>query len=247
MLVSLWSRGKNGKARKGISRRESKHQHVRSAIRLVVEALEQRQLLSASAVAWTGAASDSDWNNSQNWSTGAVPGSTDDVTIDLPGSATVNLGSGTATIHNLTCTDALSVSSATLMVTGAASISGKLTGSGAALQADGPGASLRATGATTVDSCSLSATNGGSLSLPTVTNYAKPAWLNASWIASGPGSTLSLPGLLGLGTIIDPGQGLWVQASQGGQVNVPLLQTISKMPPQQNSWVNSGSGRAPSV
>jgi hypothetical protein len=41
---------------------------------------------------WTGAVN-TDWTNPGNWSTGAVPGPNDDVTVDLPGRYTININS----------------------------------------------------------------------------------------------------------------------------------------------------------
>ena len=55
------------------------------------ERLEVRQLLTA--VAWTGAI-DNNWDVAGNWSTGAVPTSTADVTIGASGAATVIIRAG---------------------------------------------------------------------------------------------------------------------------------------------------------
>ena len=78
------------------------------------------------------------------------------------------------------------------------------------------GGSYTFPGLSVVDSSSLYVQNGAALSLPLVAGYAKPqSNLDAYWTATGPGSTLSLPGLSGLGSIANYHVGLWVQASQG--------------------------------
>jgi len=88
------------------------HQSARYAI----EALERRVLLSA-AVAWTGAAGDNQWTTPGNWSTNALPGSGDDVTINLNTNPTIQLSSGTPSVHSLTI-----AAGTTLATTGFASI-----------------------------------------------------------------------------------------------------------------------------
>ena len=82
-------------------------------------------------------------------------------------------------------------------------------------------------GLTDIDSSSLYVQDGGILALTAVTSYAKPqSNLDAYWIATGPRSTLSLPGLSGLGSVANYHNGLWVQASQGGHVGLPRLPAI---------------------
>ena len=46
-----------------------------------IEWMEPRTLLSA--VSWTGGGGDNNWDTAANWSTDSVPGSGDDVTIDI--------------------------------------------------------------------------------------------------------------------------------------------------------------------
>jgi len=78
------------------------------------EALETRTLLAA--VSWTGAAGDGQWTTPGNWSTGALPGAADDVTINVAGNPTITLASGTQSIKSLNCSDVLSISGGTLNV-----------------------------------------------------------------------------------------------------------------------------------
>ena len=58
----------------------------------MVEVLESRVLLSN--ITWTGDADGTNWTNPGNWSSDAVPGSTDVVTINVPGNVTIQIASG---------------------------------------------------------------------------------------------------------------------------------------------------------
>src|SRR5437588_7477474 len=60
------------------------------------ERLERRRLLAA--ISWTGAADQMSWGIGGNWSTGAVPTATDDVTINTNG--TIN-NDTTHAVHDL--------------------------------------------------------------------------------------------------------------------------------------------------
>src|SRR4051812_47877860 len=62
------------------------------------ERLEERSLLAP--ISWINPAGGS-WNVGANWSGGAVPGTNDDVTIDLPGALTITHSTGTDTINSL--------------------------------------------------------------------------------------------------------------------------------------------------
>src|SRR5688500_9631980 len=75
---------------------------VLSATGALVEHLESRVLLAN--VFWDGGGDDFHWNNPLNWNTDAVPGATDDVTIDVPTSnSTITLvGSQSAkSVHSV--------------------------------------------------------------------------------------------------------------------------------------------------
>src|SRR5262245_49321101 len=74
-----------------------------------LEGLEDR--LAPATVTWTNPAGGL-WNVGSNWSTGAVPGAADDVTIGRlnPGAA-VTHGSGTDAVHSLSLASALNVTS----------------------------------------------------------------------------------------------------------------------------------------
>src|SRR4051812_37949295 len=53
----------------------------------IVERLEDRAMLSA--VTWTGSGDGSSWSDHNNWSTGAVPEASSDVTLNAPSGATI--------------------------------------------------------------------------------------------------------------------------------------------------------------
>jgi RHS repeat-associated protein/uncharacterized repeat protein (TIGR01451 family) len=88
------------------------------------------------------------------------------------------------------------------------------------------GGSYTLAGVTDLDGSSLYVQGGASLALPGVASYANQiTYDNAMWQATGAGSTLSLGGLTGLGTI-STWASLHVQALQGGHVNLPDLASI---------------------
>ena len=69
-----------------------------------LEALEDRTLLSN--VTWTGGGDGENWGDARNWDTQMVPGSGDDVTIDVDGTTIVN---GYFDINSLTCNSSLDI------------------------------------------------------------------------------------------------------------------------------------------
>ena len=69
--------------------------------RLRIEPLESRTLLTA--VSWDGGGDGVNWTDPVNWSGNLVPVSADDVVIDVPGTISVTMASGTPTIRSLTC------------------------------------------------------------------------------------------------------------------------------------------------
>src|SRR5712692_6420616 len=74
---------------------------------LGVEALEDRTV--PAPVSWINPAG-GDWGTASNWSTGAVPGTADDVTINLSGNVTVTHSANvTDTIHSLVNSDTLQI------------------------------------------------------------------------------------------------------------------------------------------
>ena len=78
--------------------------------RPLIEALEERRLLAT--VDWISPVS-GDWNVGSNWSTGQVPGTSDDAVIDTAATLSVVIPSGdNESVHSLTTTanDTLAIS-----------------------------------------------------------------------------------------------------------------------------------------
>jgi hypothetical protein len=136
-----------------------------------MEALESRLLLST--VSWISASSGS-WSTAADWSTGAVPQSTDNVVINQSGNIEVTLSSSTS-VNSISVTgDTLQISGATLSVAASSSIgsSGTLLLSGATLTL-ASGATLSNSGLITVNPGSALSVGGaysqtatGTLTLP---------------------------------------------------------------------------------
>ncbi|HEV3298088.1 MAG TPA: malectin domain-containing carbohydrate-binding protein [Planctomycetaceae bacterium] len=64
-----------------------------------------------SAVTWTGKGNDNLWNDGNNWNSGAVPQSTDDVTISTAAGTTIQVATTSVTIHSLNTNAAINVAS----------------------------------------------------------------------------------------------------------------------------------------
>ncbi len=80
-----------------------------------VEQLETRALLAA--ISWDGGGDGTHWLDPVNWSTNTLPSSTDNVTIDVPGSITVSLDSSpNAAVASLTLRETLRLNTSTLTV-----------------------------------------------------------------------------------------------------------------------------------
>jgi hypothetical protein len=72
-----------------------------------IEAMEPRTLLSA--VSWTGAAGDNNWDTAANWNTNSVPGTGADVSINIAANV-VHSSNVTDSINSLTSTEPLTIS-----------------------------------------------------------------------------------------------------------------------------------------
>lgn len=101
----------------------------------VIEILELRRLLTVDT--WTNPSGGS-WDVAGNWSNG-VPGSTDDVVINLSGSPTVTISTNVESAKSITASDPLSISGGGLTVAANSTISGGLAMTGGSLEANGSG------------------------------------------------------------------------------------------------------------
>ena len=95
---------------------------------------------------WRISAAGGDWNDGANWSTGTLPTAADDVIINVAGTATIVVSSGSAHAATLACNNNLSIVGGTFQLEGAGSMAGVFNLSGGSL--GGPGTlSLVGTGA----------------------------------------------------------------------------------------------------
>ena len=85
----------------------------------------------AAAVSWVGGSGD--WNTAANWSTGALPGTNDDVVIGSGPGITVTHSSGEHTVRSLMSQQAFQLTGGTLAVSNTAQVNNVLTISGGAL------------------------------------------------------------------------------------------------------------------
>jgi RHS repeat-associated protein len=122
-------------------------------------------------------------------------------------------------------------------VGGGTMLVGKLTSmTGASITADGDSVSLP--NLTDIDGDSLTATNGGTLTLANVKSYANPGG-DTIFQSNGTGSDLSLPGLVAIGAI---NQGWTVYAGQG-HIDLPALSSIgTSQAPLSVGLTTNGSG-----
>jgi hypothetical protein len=101
--------------------------------RLMVEPLEGRVL--PAPIQWINAAG-GDWDTPGNWSSGTVPGSADDVTINLSGITITHNQGVTDTINSLTSSNPISLSAGTLSMVADSTV-GDLSLAGGTLVAAG--------------------------------------------------------------------------------------------------------------
>jgi hypothetical protein len=135
-----------------------------------VSALEDRMLLAT--ITWINP-SGGDWDTPANWSSGAVPGPSDDAVINLP-EITVTHSSGTDSVNSITSQDQIVLGGGTLAVASASTFSSNLTIAGGTLNVAGP---LAVDGLFTLDSNStlsgagtVNTYGGMDLSNPTTVN-----------------------------------------------------------------------------
>jgi RHS repeat-associated protein len=83
-------------------------------------------------------------------------------------------------------------------------------------------------GLTNIDSTSLDAEPGASLTMPAVQNYTDPSCCdNSAFLSVGPDSVLSMPILQAVAVTGAPSGGLQIQAKSGGNVAIPMVNELS--------------------
>jgi IPT/TIG domain len=115
-----------------------------------LESMEPRTLLSA--VNWTGAGGDNNWDTAANWSTNLVPGSGADVTINIAANV-VHSNNVTDSINSLTSTEPLTISGGTLSIAAPSTIGSTLSITGGTLTGTGD---VTVTGLVTLNAGTLS-------------------------------------------------------------------------------------------
>ena len=143
-----------------------------------IEWMEPRTLLSA--VTWTGGGGDNNWDTAANWSTDSVPGSGDDVTINIAANV-VHSDNVTDSINSLTSTEPLTISGGTLSIAAASTIDNTLSITGGTLTGTGD---LTVSGLVTLTSGTLSGSsalnaNGGMLITDNTTGASFEFWTAA--------------------------------------------------------------------
>jgi hypothetical protein len=197
--------------------------------RLRFEQLEERVV--PNAVSWNNSSS-GNWETASNWSTGSVPGSTDDVTIDIPG-ITVSLTNASVTVDSLTCDDKLTISNTGQLTAN----NGFTLQSGQSITVNGSNSSFTASGTTTIDGTSLDALNGGIITLQNATSYTNTS-TNPVLQASGTGSELNLPVMSTITGASGNITSLTIEAENGGDVDLHDLTTATI--PQTSNLARNG-------
>ena len=106
-----------------------------------IEVLEERRLLTS--VQWISKSS-GNWDVASNWSTNKVPGSGDDVTINVGGATpTITIDSGNQSVRSLSASDPLSITGGALEVSANSTIGGTLSMTGGSLTVNGSGVTSR--------------------------------------------------------------------------------------------------------
>ncbi|MFO7897644.1 MAG: LamG-like jellyroll fold domain-containing protein, partial [Planctomycetota bacterium] len=185
----------------------------------------------ADSVFWTSD-SDGSWDDPSNWSTGVVPGAGDRVVIDRIGAdPVVSVNSNTSAL-TLDSEEPMVIADGELTLHGPSEIAGDFTiNNNRTVTVTGAGASLLVTGPTHIDGANLYAKAGGVIEMPQVTSYTNLGgghWAHRWLRATGAGSRLSLPNLETL-----TGNGGWwcemyVEALDGGEVDLGSTTHISQ-------------------
>lgn len=130
---------------------------------------------SAATVTWDGGGGDFSWQNRPNGSSNTLPAITDDVIINIAGAATIT-SSSNVTIRSLQSSNNLALTAGTFRVTAGSSIvqGTSSTTNTPTLSVVSNGTSLSLTGNVFPGNANLEASGGATLSLPTLTSYAKP-------------------------------------------------------------------------
>ena len=129
-----------------------------------IERLESRVLLAA--VTWDGGGDGVNWTDPNNWSTNALPGVADDVTIDVVGTPTIQLIFGSQSINSLTSNESIQLSATTLNLAATSVVNASFTQTNSTFDGSGD---LTVNGTYTFDSGAMS--GSGRTIIPSGRNF----------------------------------------------------------------------------
>jgi RHS repeat-associated protein len=219
---SLFRRARRSSRKRGPDLSRIRHWNFR------LEYLEDR--IAPATVNWTNP-NGGNWDVGSNWSSGSVPGSSDDAVINTASAASILIQNGDAeSVHSLTtaANDTLSITGGSLTSAGDSTMSGPLTMTGGSLIASGSGVTITASGTTNVTAANLIAQAGATLSLPKLTTYTGPISFATGLLeGTGAGSTLSLPNLTTLNASTAESSAVQFSALAGGTLDLSGLSQIS--------------------
>ena len=186
---------------------------------MLLEALETRYLLAP--VAWDGGGDAVNWTDPLNWDGDQLPGSADDVLIDVSGAPTIRLAAGAQAINSLVSRETLELAGGSLDIATASQIEAGLNLSGGTLTGSGD---VTVTGLLSWTGGTMSGTGmteargglqirGGAIKTflgRTLSNYA-----GATWSDSGRIDSYDFAGTL----INQPGATFDIQCDAGWNVN----------------------------
>ncbi|MBS0260989.1 MAG: hypothetical protein JSS02_03460, partial [Planctomycetes bacterium] len=188
-----------------------------------IDLLEHRTLLSA--VFWTGAGGDLQWNNGDNWNTAAAPGQTDDVTIGNVGDSPIVIAGAAADVHSLISSTPLEVVDHALTVRAGGIVAGAMyVDAGATLVVTGGSLALYGGG---TSAGSMQADSGASLILDgTQTLSASSSISGAGDVYLGDGGVYNTDTVGGLYNVTGNTYSLWGNVDFTGTV-VSLGQSLT--------------------
>src|ERR1043166_2330790 len=192
-------------------------------------------------VYWVGG--NGDWNTATNWSTGILPGPSDDVIIDVAGAVTVTHSSGTHSVNSLLTQNAFALSGGSLTVSSTIQINNTFTNSGALVATNGCTVNISSStwgssGTITADTSTLTFGSNWN-NTGTITANASTLTFNGAW--SNNGTIRATNGTVNLGGSFTQA-GLGVFNRTGGTVN--LIGTLSgglTLDAATGSWLVSGT------
>ena len=202
-------------------------------------------VVSPTTVEWISSSS-GNWNVASNWSTGAVPGSNQEVIIDVPGaSPTVTINSGSQSVYSITANDPLSITGGSLTVAADSTIGGGLSMTGGSLSRTGRGPCSRSRGRRRFRGPASTQSQGRRSPCRNLQAYTGGSGYNTTLSATGSGSELDLPDLATWeGGYNGDGAEAQISSTSNGTVSMPALTTDTG---GGTSIVRKGSGSVVSV